>query len=234
MSSYDEPPAPVRWGLLDALFWLVLAQLGGGIWFVIVLAWLHDGKTPESIPMSTRAVLQLSFVVAYGLGPWLTSTVRGNGPALDYRAVVKGEDATLGFPAGLITQFIIIPVLYFPILFFVDQDPSEVARKLVELVSDNMDRLLLILVVVVLAPLVEEFFFRGLLLQALLRHMGRWPAVAVQALIFSAVHFQPLQAAGLFVFGLIAGGLVTHTGRLGPGWAMHVAFNAATVTVLLL
>lgn len=223
----------VRWGLPDALFWLVVAQVGGAVWFVAVLQIFHNGEQPESIPMSTRTVLQFGFVLAYGIGPWLTTSLRGRGPRLDYWSAVKPEDAGIGFAAGLITQFVVIPALYFPILFFVDQDPSEVARRLMELVSTNTDRLLLILIVVVLAPLVEEFFFRGLLLQALLHYMGRWPAVVLQAFVFSAVHFQPLQAAGLFVFGLVAGALVTHSGRLGPAWAMHVAFNGATVAVLL-
>ena len=223
----------VRWGLSDALLWLVVAQVGGVVWFVAVLQILHNGEEPESIPMSTRTVMQLGFVVAYGIGPWLTSRFRGRGPRLDYWSAIKAEDVGIGVVAGLVTQFVIIPALYFPILFFVDQDPSEVARRLIELVSTNTDRLLLIFVVVVLAPLVEEFFFRGLLLQALLQFMGRWPAVVFQAFVFSAVHFQPLQAAGLFVFGLVAGALVTHYGRLGPAWAMHVAFNGATVAVLL-
>ncbi|MEY2447361.1 MAG: protease family protein, partial [Acidimicrobiaceae bacterium] len=51
---------------------------------------------------------------------------------------------------------------------------------------------------------------------------------------FGAAHFEPLQFPALFAFGLVAAGLATRTGRLGPGMWAHVAFNAVAVAGLLL
>jgi len=45
---------------------------------------------------------------------------------------------------------------------------------------------------VVIAPLTEELFFRGVLLQALCYHFRQaWLAVAVSAVVFGCVHAQP-------------------------------------------
>ena len=50
--------------------------------------------------------------------------------------------------------------------------------------------------------------------------------------VFAAVHFQALQFAGLFVFGLVAALLTVRSGRLGPAIWAHIGFNLTTVTVL--
>lgn len=79
------------------------------------------------------------------------------------------------------------------------------------------------------APLVEELFFRGLLLRALL---GRTPvpvAVVISALLFGLAHFEAVQFAGLAAFGVILALLAWRTGRLMPGIGAHAAFNMAAV-----
>ncbi len=82
---------------------------------------------------------------------------------------------------------------------------------------------------VVGAPIVEELFFRGLLLRSLL---GRTPppvAIVVSAVLFGLAHFEAVQFAGLAAFGVVLGVLAWRTGRLTPGIGAHAAFNAAAV-----
>ena len=53
--------------------------------------------------------------------------------------------------------------------------------------------------------MVEELFFRGLLLRSLL---GRTPppvAIVISALLFGLAHFEAVQFAGLAVFGVVLG-----------------------------
>ena len=84
-----------------------------------------------------------------------------------------------------------------------------------------------------LSPIVEELFFRGLLQRSLLRWMGPAPAIALQAGVFAFTHFQKLQFAALFAFGVVLGYLAHRTGRLGPGIAAHMVFNGAAVLNLV-
>ena len=91
---------------------------------------------------------------------------------------------------------------------------------------------LLVLLVVVGAPIVEEFF-RGFLMGALERTSGKAWALWISALLFGAGHFEPLQTAALVLFGLVVGYLVQRYDRLGPSIFAHMGFNAVTIAVLL-
>jgi len=88
-------------------------------------------------------------------------------------------------------------------------------------------------VVVIAAPIVEELFFRGLVLRSLERRVGtRW-AIVASAALFGAAHLEPLQFPALFLFGLVAAVLTVRSGRLGPSTMAHVAFNGIAVFNLL-
>jgi hypothetical protein len=90
------------------------------------------------------------------------------------------------------------------------------------------------------APFVEELFFRGLVLRALLPKLG-WAAVVVQAVVFGLIHFDPTQGlgnvgviAGVGAFGLVQGIAAWRLGRIGPTILAHALFNALAVVPVLL
>ena len=85
---------------------------------------------------------------------------------------------------------------------------------------------LLVVVVVVGAPLVEELVYRGLLQGALTRRLDDVVGLVAAALWFAAIHFQPVEFPGLFMIGLVLGVCMWRTGRLGMPILAHVAFNA--------
>jgi membrane protease YdiL (CAAX protease family) len=93
---------------------------------------------------------------------------------------------------------------------------------------------LLVLIVGVGAPIIEEIFYRGLFQGALLKR-GLPPAAAIgiNAVVFGLSHGQLLQLPALVLFGVVAGILAYRSGRLGPAVAAHVAFNMVTVISLL-
>ncbi|HJV09715.1 MAG TPA: CPBP family intramembrane glutamic endopeptidase, partial [Acidimicrobiales bacterium] len=97
----------------------------------------------------------------------------------------------------------------------------------------------LVLSVAVGAPLVEELFFRGLLLRSLQRRMGNVPAIALSAVAFGIAHGSalPVDAVvlvmiSLTVFGAILATLAIRTGRLGPSIVAHAVFNLFTLLYL--
>ena len=88
---------------------------------------------------------------------------------------------------------------------------------------------------VVLAPLSEELFFRGMLLQALCYHGWRaWPAVLLSSVAFGLVHGQPQDVLPLVTMGLVLGYVRLRCGALWPCILMHMLFNARTIAVALL
>ena len=87
---------------------------------------------------------------------------------------------------------------------------------------------------VVVAPVVEELFFRGLLLRSMVQRWGTRVGVVGSSVIFGATHFQAIQFPALALAGLLFAVLAVRAGRLGPAIAAHAGFNAATVIVLTL
>jgi membrane protease YdiL (CAAX protease family) len=94
--------------------------------------------------------------------------------------------------------------------------------------------LLLVVIVGICAPVIEEIFYRGLFQQSLLKR-GLPPAAAIgiNATVFGLSHGELLQLPALILFGVVAGILAHRAGRLGPAIAAHVVFNMVTVVALL-
>ena len=126
-----------------------------------------------------------------------------------------------------------VPVLYFPLRPFIDVD--EVARPAEELTSgvQGFEVVLLLVLLVVGAPLVEELFYRGLLQRSLTAAWNDTLALVVTATLFGLAHFQLLQLPALILFGLVVGYMAKRTGRLGMSVLAHSGFNATTVFLLL-
>jgi membrane protease YdiL (CAAX protease family) len=85
------------------------------------------------------------------------------------------------------------------------------------------------------APVVEELFFRGLLLRSLTSVLGVAPAIAVQAVLFGLAHFSPLLGLANFsVMTIIAAagtifGITAWWRRTGTSAVAHGAFNLVSV-----
>ena len=104
-----------------------------------------------------------------------------------------------------------------------------------ELVSGSIDPWWIVLAVLVIAvaPLLEEVMYRGLLQSALI-HAGlnRWLAITITSALFALMHWnavEPPALAALFVLSLAMGWVYEKTGRLTASITMHMLFNAANL-----
>lgn len=94
--------------------------------------------------------------------------------------------------------------------------------------------------VMVFGPMVEEVFFRGLVLHVALRRFSKWGALAVTSLMFGLMHAQPTLAGSLFTIsmtglvGLGLGWIRLRTGRLGTSMCAHIGFNSAGIILAML
>jgi uncharacterized protein len=98
---------------------------------------------------------------------------------------------------------------------------------------------------VLLAPAMEELFFRGLLLKALVRlftplravpggarTIGVILAVVADGLLFGLAHGEWVQLAGLASFGVILAAISYRTGRLGMNMVAHATFNLIAIVAI--
>jgi membrane protease YdiL (CAAX protease family) len=83
-----------------------------------------------------------------------------------------------------------------------------------------------IVMTVVLAPVFEEIFFRGLVLEQLRRHIPSWQAVMASALFFGIVHLPNLpQALNAVVLAVVMGYIYVRTGSLAVVMVVHAVNN---------
>lgn len=227
-----------RWGLGDAAAGYALAIVGSSIVSTIVLA--ATGRTPDEqdeLPLTLVAVTQLGLWVGLFGMPWLMTRLKGNGLVADLRLRLEGRDLWQGAAIGVALQLVLIPLLYWPFLDLLDKTAKDLegpARELTDRADGFFGVILLVLIVGIGAPIVEEIFYRGFL-QGALRKRGvpAAAAIAISSTVFAASHFQALQFPALLVFGAVAGTLAHRSGRLGPAITAHVAFNMVTVVALL-
>jgi hypothetical protein len=86
-----------------------------------------------------------------------------------------------------------------------------------------------VLAVCVMAPLLEEMLFRGIVLRGFLRRYSRWQAIFMSALLFGAVHMNIYQFVVGFVMGSVLAWLYERTRSLIPCIALHAAYNTTTL-----
>jgi membrane protease YdiL (CAAX protease family) len=227
-----------RWGLGDVAAGFVLGLVGSQVALGIILGATHrTSDQVDELPLSLVSVAQLGLWAGLLGVPLLATRLKGNGVIADLDLRARWRDVWTGGSVGVVLQLFALPLLYWPILRLLDKHPSDLggpARDLTDRATGHLGVVLLVLIVGVGAPIIEEIFYRGLCQRALQKR-GVSPTVAiwVTAVLFGLSHFEALQLPALVLFGAAAGYLAERAGRLGPAIAAHVAFNMVTVIALL-
>lgn len=95
------------------------------------------------------------------------------------------------------------------------------------LMSFESDNLWLNLVTfVLLAPILEELIFRGIMLDGLLRRTAPWKAILLSSFLFALVHLNPWQFISAMVIGIFAGWVYFRTRNLLYPMLIHITNNA--------
>jgi membrane protease YdiL (CAAX protease family) len=92
---------------------------------------------------------------------------------------------------------------------------------------------LAVVLVIVIAPLCEEMFFRGFLFRGLWSRFGLWPAIVGSGFLFALIHFTGVNSVGLIlpftVIGILFAWLAYRTGSLWNSIAVHFLFNSVSM-----
>lgn len=97
---------------------------------------------------------------------------------------------------------------------------------------DNLDAyniVYLFVIVGIVIPVFEEFFFRGVLLSRLRNGYGVFLTVVLSSVLFSVSHFNIVQSIYVLPVGLLAGYLVCETGSVFSAIWLHIAYNVVNI-----
>jgi len=99
-------------------------------------------------------------------------------------------------------------------------------KQVIEVVREPHELILSLLLLAVLAPLVEELVFRGLLYGWI---AGRWGGLAgliVSSIVFAAAHLEPAHIFLVLPLGFLFGWLRRRTDSLLPSLCSHILNNS--------
>lgn len=214
-----------------------------GAWIVaqvissLILLALGTGDAASDVSFGVLAVALLGAWASYLVGMGIASQRAGSGNMIaDYGIMFRWIDLA-GLAIGAGAQLVVIRVVYLPLeALWPDTFTQD---RLTQNAQDLLDRaggastLLLVAVVVIGAPVVEELFYRGLLQRSLAARFNEGAVLVGVAVVFAAMHFRPIEFPGLFVFGLILGWAALRTRRLGPAITIHIGFNLTGMLLVL-
>jgi len=229
------PGRPVRWGTPDFLW----VWVGGVVAAVVGATVAYAVRGPADA--ESDAVVFVGSIIGQWVGMigllLLISLRKGSRSlAADFGLRLHLRRDWWVVPVGCGVQ-IVANLALVPIALIADR--GEAAQDVVQRLqrSTGPELALIAISAVLIAPVVEEVLFRGLLLRALLRRMQPAPAVGVSALVFASVHLLDAGALlvlpGLLLVGLVNGVLAVRGGDLSRPILLHVGFNLLVLVAAL-
>jgi membrane protease YdiL (CAAX protease family) len=142
---------------------------------------------------------------------------------------------------GLVAGRIAAAIAISPIIFLLDEIEQPESGVFDNVTGAPGGWLVIVGIVAIGAPLVEELFFRGLLQPRLVGRWGLGWGIAVTSVLFGAAHLTGWQGPITLVYalsivgvGAVFGMLRHYTDRLGPSIVAHAMLNAQALILLAL
>ncbi|MFT4048575.1 MAG: type II CAAX endopeptidase family protein [Solirubrobacterales bacterium] len=205
----------------------VMVLLLGALWMLVSGMKFDALNDDSSFILVASALNELVFIAA---AFWIA---RMTGPASlrDFGLRRSRFWPTVGKMAIVLFAYFLMLAIYNAIVNLAPDDaPDKLGAG-----DSNTHMLFFALLVAVLAPIAEEFFFRGFVFRALRNAMGVVAAAIVSGLLFGAMHIDStstdrlLQVIPLAVLGVSFALLYNWSGTLYAPIALHATNNAIAV-----
>jgi uncharacterized protein len=231
-----DPPPPATderpkatWSWWQALGMYVLAFFAGGFAALPVISAIDDEGLATIASSAFAALVILGILVL-----WLQNAhptwraVMGLPPRDWAQALLRGFGAgLLLYPAIVFLVGAVLSLLYQAVSGHPVQAPEQIPSHL-----SAVGIVLTVVYAIVIAPIGEEFFFRGMLFGSLRDRFGFWPGAIGSGIAFGLIHYVP----GPALDSLLLMSVMVFTG-MGLAWiyqrretivapmAAHMAFN---------
>ena len=239
-------PAVACWrsplGLAEGLLLHLTPLVVGGL-VAAAVAWATSGSVEILLDPAADGVVHeaaaLIGTLAGGLGGllavvwayrqrgagWVAAGLRG----LPLDSIVR--------PATVIAFLLIGSSMLYNIVFeaVLDRQPASVADPMIEFVRGGDAAWiwlpLLVVAAVVMAPLVEEVIYRGVIYRAFRERGGSGLAMLASGLLFGLSHFQLDYLLPLWAIGVVLAWTYERSGSLLPAILTHAIYNGCALTI---
>ncbi len=226
----EVPPLEVRWNEWDLIKLVFVAAFLSGVFFLCV----QSGRRSDVIAANSTAMLATVVVALHVVRS------RGQDPVEAFGLRARGL-------AGPLLRSFAVFFAFLPILVAVrvgaqwllehvvggEVDTSqEIVIRLATTTSPAMV-VQIVVAAVLVAPVAEELFFRGLLYGAIRRRLSAGAAILVVGILFGAIHAPLAVALPMCILGGLLCFVYEKTARLSVPIILHMVFNLFSTAVLL-
>lgn len=217
----ESPGYSVPWRFIDN--WIgvaLLAVIDVALFIVLRDARAEFAQSAAIVLLEAAYLLPVLLIFAWRRAP-LSSLGFG-----------KFEWKTLGLGCGLLIASYSLIFLHNALLYLlgVDTQGQEIMKMFAELDSPVW----FFIVVVIVAPFVEEVFFRGFLFQGLRQRFGWVTAMLVSSAIFAIAHLDLVVLIPTFILGNLLAYVYHRSNSVWPGVILHFLVNGFSSCVAYL
>jgi membrane protease YdiL (CAAX protease family) len=242
------PSPAVRWGWWDVLYGLLAFVLSLVVSVVVVVLLHIDINDVDAVGLFGFLSASVTYA-AFTAVVVVAARRKGLGSlAADFGLRFRPVDIAIGLGIGVGVKILAVVLAAFTVTL-TDHTPAggnfELSPSLLWVILNG------VVIATLLGPIVEELFFRGLVLRAaynrVLRGGGSVTRAATLGVLVSALGFALLHlyessdptllmilGGSTFALGAVNSWITLRTGRLGAAIIAHVFFNGSSVLLLLL
>jgi membrane protease YdiL (CAAX protease family) len=217
-NSPSNPSVPwtsrdVTWGLLAFILWMSFLLLASLI--------------SENLALPVDTGLVIIFGEAVLLVPVWYLTVRKYGVSWADLGLRKFHPAAVGIGCGLMLLSLLFNFIYASILAIFD---LQIQPDINQLFDQTAYPFALLIGGAVVAPFVEEVFFRGFIFTGLIKKWNWKWAAFISSALFAIAHVVPTSLLPIFILGWIFAFLYKASGSIWPAILMHMLTNTLALS----
>jgi membrane protease YdiL (CAAX protease family) len=216
VETTEVSPRSVPWSVRDV--WIGVIALALWVIGVYVATFLLRTYSVGLNPGLFIGVTELALLVPLW---WLA--VRKYGVGWDTLGFRRFDAGTLGMGCGLMLVSLLFNAVYSAFLAVFG---LRAQVDLVPIFAELSSPWWLLLAGIVVAPVVEELFFRGFVYAGLAERYSWRKAAVISSALFALIHLQLTAIVPIFILGYIFAYLYRRSGSIWPAVLMHVSTNA--------
>lgn len=238
------PRTVIRWGIGDVLIGLALWVLAGVLAIVLIVAVGGVDVTQtagDSLPLGVLVVSLTSGWVGFAGWPIVATRWKGQRSlAKDFGLSIRPIDLAWGLLGGVVA--LAISAIAGIVWVILADEPAPSNSAFLPERPGAATIVVLVVLVALCTPVVEELFFRGLFLRSVGRRWNLTVGVVASSVVFGLLHWTGGSIGhALFIAGATAAYgavfailVINADGRLGPSITAHIVVNLVGVSVALL
>jgi membrane protease YdiL (CAAX protease family) len=133
----------------------------------------------------------------------------------------------VGMGCGLLVAAYALILLHNSVLYMLGIDTQ--GDEIFDIFNQLESPVWFFLVGAVIAPIVEELFFRGFLFQGFRQKYGWLPALLLSSAIFGVAHLDPVSLIPTFILGCVLAYVYHRSNSVWPGIIFHATINSLSL-----